>query len=64
MEDRPIKVHCTEEMREHLEFVMRRYMNERIQELRHRAIASHRPQIEQDIELTRKCLEELEQAGT
>lgn len=61
-DDRPIKAHLDEEMRAHIEFVLNRNINEleammaRMQHSKSALIDEHR--------LARKCLKEIQEAGT
>jgi len=63
--NRPIKAHLNEEMREHLEFMTRRYLAELVTRVQAKP---GRPGVnallDKEIDITRKCLKELEQAGT
>ncbi len=73
MTDRPIKLHCNEEMREHVAFVLRRHLTdlnaatERIKKQRSLDEDRRRYQlagVAQEIELTTICLKEATEAGT
>ena len=66
-EDRPIKIHCNEEMRAHIEFVLRRYKadceheaNERMKRTRPHAFRA----LEREIATTETCIKEVNEAGT
>lgn len=69
-DDRPIKVHVDEPMREHMAFVLRRYLHdsERALEVARRM----RPAVSsagiefwvEELRKTRVCLDELNEAGT
>lgn len=62
-DDRPIKMHLNEEMREYIAFVLRRYRNDRL-----RIIEQTRPEyriaLSREIDLTNMCLKEADEAGT
>ncbi len=60
-EDRPIKVHCNEEMRAHLEFVLRRHDSE-IRDFMRRG--KNVAQWEAELTINRKCILEVSEAGT
>ena len=64
-DDRPIKAHLDEEMRGHIEFALRRYLAE-CEEWKRRASRDRRFKcnIDAEVELTRKCIDEINQAGT
>lgn len=72
-EDRPIKLHCNEEMRAHIEYTLRRHLvelnvfiertkkNRSLDEQRRRYQLAG---IDSEIALTQRCLEEAKVAGT
>lgn len=58
-----IVAHLDEEMREHLEFVLRRYSFELQRWLSYGSV-TNKTNLEQQVELTAKCLKEIMEAGT
>jgi hypothetical protein len=63
MNDRPIKAHLNEEMRSHMEFVLRRYRTE-LRELANRARGVNSTNIAAEHALTERCLQEILEAET
>lgn len=62
--DRLIKVHCDEVMREHLEFMTRRYLHEMMEWQRRGNNTGYATMVSEEIQKTQQCLTELQQAGT
>lgn len=64
MDDRPIKMHLDEEMREHVEFALRRHLVEFEEWKRMKALVNQPTEgWEKEIALTKKCLKEAQEAG-
>jgi hypothetical protein len=64
-DDRPIKMHCDEEMRSQIEFCVRRYRWE-VERWIERKRTAGQPigDLQRELELTDKCLKEAQEAGT
>ena len=64
-DDRPIKMHCDEEMRSQIAFCLRRYRHDvEMWVSRKRQAGQPTTDLEKELELTAKCLKEADEAGT